>query len=396
MEKIKSKDRRKVLIKVGILLAVPIPALLVLVLLGLIGRPASLHTPEAEGSKASYIEERVYPTVHESTQTINVTYEGHTSVVSGSTLLWSGEIDIEGLHQPNGSGQRPSYTLYSIPIYFHALPMFRNKWAEHLVQSSMIDMTGFLGPEGTTYSIGIRSPDGKWYDSQWEITSSEGAARTLALKGVDPVLKKWNDITGTGAEILEIYFLGAGRSIVGRAGYDATNGLMVYAVSFAGNGASLTLESDNLPRNKFNAMLLPFMLGAVVALSFYEIFWSSVKAERQGKGMPVEVEFAILGYTAVLVDLYYDYIYYANASPALSVLIHAGLIALMWHRLGWWALLPLVELGLALFNAVFLDSMQLTFTCFPGAVGAWLLALMIQGTLSPGQRPKALTPKARD
>jgi hypothetical protein len=397
MDKIQSAKRRRVLIKAGALALLPIPAMLLMVIIGLIGKPYCLFAPDSGGYYSMYILENIFPSASEAEQTVAVNYEGQTRVSSGATVLWEGLVYPDGMHRLGDTAKRPYYTLFWVPVYFQGFPMMREAWVQDLSRSSLVDLTGFLGPAGATYNIAIRNEDGQWYNAQWEDTKiGEAAPRALAIRGVNPLLREWGDIIKSGESTREIYFLGAGHSIAGRASYNATNGLMVYAVSFAQNGVSLTLGNDNMPRQKFTSLLLPFILVVAVGLAFWEVFGSSVKAEREGKGLPLETEFAIVGYTAILVDLYYDFVFFTQGSDLITILLHLALTVLIWYRFSWWALLPAMEVVIALISWLALGSLQPAFSFFPAATGAWLLALLIEGRLTPGKWPKALTPKSRE
>jgi len=87
----------------------------------------------------------------------------------------------------------------------------------------------------------------------------------------------------------------------------------------------------------------------------------------------------------LLVDLYYDFLYFHYGGDALMVVIHLGAAGLLWLRLGRWALLPALELLLGGYHLLVYGSLQPVLAFFPASLAAWFMALIVQGELSPGK-----------
>ncbi|HUT53389.1 MAG TPA: hypothetical protein VM658_08365 [bacterium] len=382
MEKIKSAQRKKVLLKTGFLLVAP-PFLMVLaVFVGNLGQGVCLFNPSRNGYWARYDLERLYPDLEESTVSIEVDYEGPVSVVSGGTELWENVVDKQGKYRLSGSSSS-YYTLFWMPVFSRSVPLLSGRWTSDLTASGLVDVTGFLGPPNQTYAIALGRPRGGL-----SLGGKEGASGLEIIPVQNPMLRgdRWRDENDNPQCIM--YFLGAGEAVAGMASYDGSSGLLLNAMSFARQGLSLTLRETNFPTNRMRMMLLPFVLATATALAFYEMFWSSVKESGSGDGLPVPIEFAIIGYSAVLVDVYFDFFYFHLAGTNFLLAVHFFMVFLIWLRLGWWAALPAMEIAWAVVVWMFYGTIDPVFTYFPASLSAWFLALMIQGALSPGTLPK--------
>jgi len=295
-------------------------------------------------------------------------------------------VNPDGKYQP-GIGERESYTLFWLPMYSEGLPFSRDQWMQDLSHSTVIDLSGILGPAGETYMISIKEKESAWRGGD-DASGARLTPRVKRLRAISPIFTtSAEDSARSGLE--EIFIFGKNEALVGRASYEVSTGALEDIISIPRHGLSLVRGEDNLSRTKFINLLIPFVFVIGAALISYEIFYSSVKeARRKTGGMPIQIDFAFFGYTAVLVDIYLDFAFHDFIGPAGLVLIHGFVCLLFWFRFGIWALLPVIELGLALLAMAFFKQLSPVMIFFPASICSWLMCLLVQGAVSPGVMPE--------
>jgi len=353
VKKIKPRDRNEVLIKVGIVILLPMVLLLFALLLGIIEKSPCPFDEEHKGSNFKFTQKNVYPDISEKEVRVQVSNDGLTDILEGATTIWQDEFEETGKFYP-GNGAVPYFSIFWLPVP-HGVPLLDSTKRRELEDTAVIDLNGFLGNPGRDYAIEVGD-----IRHEWKADTDHVALR-------------------------EVKFITGGQSVVGTASYDAFSGVLVSARSFVENGARLSLDHTNF--RPLSAGKLMFFLALLfgTVLVFYDIVRSTAEQlQGQRKGISIKLEFLVLGYSAVLVDVFYDFFFSHQAGNAALFAIHLLIIALFWYRLGWWVVPLVIEVLLGIESVVIYDTMLPATAYFPAALITWFLCLVTQGNVSPG------------
>jgi hypothetical protein len=387
MEQIKAADKRNVILRVLTLVVIPLPIMVLAIVVGAAGGQNKLFSPGRDGYEIEFVVETLYPEFKDTNCSLTTDYEGSTRIKLGDTVLWSGQVNPNGKFKP-GSGSTESYTIYWIPMYTAGVPMERGHWGTNLSEETMIDIAGQVGPPGEVYAIVIRDTRDSWHSGHFNVSTGDDTARALTARGLNPILADDRSLDDTLAGYEDVYLIGRNGSFVARGRYEVATGLLMDMVSMTRNGEGLIRTKDNMSRTEFIDLLLPFVVLVSAVLAGYEIFVVSVKAARRKMGIPVAMDFAFYGYTAALVDVYIDFVFHPFVNSLALIGIHLLIVPLFWFRLGRWSILPFMEIIVAFITLITFDSFMPGFTYFPASLCAWLMAILSQGTISPGIIPK--------
>ncbi len=347
---IKTLQRRVILLKTAALVIAPLFTAGILIVLNFIEVPAN---PFARGEeyRFSYVKKGNALQKPARSLILDIGRTGYTSISSGETVLWHAKMSREGKYQPELFGPL-YYSIFWLPVP-HSFPVFNVSLKRELNESPMMDVTGFLGEPGETYKFRT----GK-YRPEWRTGGLSRAKRSIRF------IDEHDVVAGTGD-------------------YDPATGVLLHAVSYAGQGSILSLQGSDFPGSKASDLMLVLVLLMASGLAFYELFKGAILEPRRKRDGSDHLDFAILGYTIVLVDIFYDLSYYHGMGDLALICVHIGLIVFIWSRLGWWALLPVLELFVAAYYHFLNGSLQPAFALFPASLSAWLLAMLIQKQISP-------------
>jgi hypothetical protein len=349
-----------------------------------------LFDPNFNGSRARYLLQKIYPEPEETPVFIQVRHKGNTRIQIGDTVTWDNPVGLDGNYRE--SDDSPAYlTLFWVPTQYSGLSLFKKHWIRQLTGSAVIDVTGFLGPPGNVYAIAVKDKSGGFFFGKWDISKGDQTFFSEKALKRNPLLNEFDARENLLNQRKTIFFIGPENSFVGRATYDSSTGVLIRAISFTKSGLSLILSESDYPTNRLRRILLPYVLVIAVALAFYEMYWSSAQGSEKSEDLPVHVDFAIFGYTSVLVDLYLDLYFYQLAGNLILIGAHLFMVFLFLFRFGWWwAALPAMEMIFFLVVWLLIGNAHYVFTYFPASLGAWFLALMIEGKVSPGALPKLI------
>lgn len=355
------KYRNEVIVKMLILGVLPLLVMMISIAIGVFDLPVRLFQARRQYF-TDYLFTPAYPESRTSRLRLSVTKDGETQIQAGAgdTVTWRGKVDEDGVFRYRG--ELSSYTLFWLPVP-HGIPVLYAREVKILAQATIVDLTGFLGTPMESYPMMLK-------DQHKDFSAKRGAY--------------W---------IQDVELLGRNNAVAGVASYEVSTGLLLSAVSYSGRGQQLEHEKSNFPLGRFRSILLPCVLLTACGLAGYEIFWPYFFLRRRYILPPTE--FAMLGYCALLLDVYFDYFYFYLVDEKVLLVVHLLVMALFFYRLGWWATLPLMEIIAAGLTMISTQSVQPALAYFPSTFAAWFLAFVFQGQLSPGQWPEALRFKVK-
>jgi len=347
---IKPRHRNQVFLKVLFLSIAPF-CLVGLAMLFKLVDPRPNPFSDSEEYLIEYVLSSVYPESSQTEVLVEIDEDGYMRIEFDEEPMFEVQVEEDGKYTLPGE-VLGRYTLFWVPVP-SSIPILNTYGMRELSETPLVDVTGLFGPPGETYGLDVKN-----FAPVWNIDDSSRALR-------------------------RIRFLGSSGTIVGEGFYDSASGLLHHADSYARHKTRLYQEKSDFRGDGARNLTLVLALLGAVCLAFYDIVRASVDQLQSGKSVPVRLDFSILGYTAILVDVFYDHSFFHNTGESVMTLIHLGVVALVWFRFGWWALIPALEVVVAYYNRFMFGSLQPAYAYFPGLMSAWLLALLVQGTVSP-------------